>query len=84
MEDIKRINLRLNLNDPMDLAVWNLIKDEKKKGTFIKYVLYNLAINNKENLIEKQVNEHEQEDDKLEENTYLTEEEIDSDAIKGF
>lgn len=42
---IERINLRLNLEDPMDLAIWNLVKDKKnKKGTYIKYLLYNMTI----------------------------------------
>ncbi|HAT4259253.1 hypothetical protein CYK68_14625 [Clostridium perfringens] len=66
MEDIKRINLRLNLNDPIDTIVWNLVKDEKKKGTYIKYLLYNLAINNKENLVKGKANEDEEAVEELE------------------
>ena len=66
MEDIKRINLRLNLNDPIDTIVWNLVKDEKKKGTYIKYLLYNLAINNKENLVKGKANEYEEAVEELE------------------
>lgn len=44
MNEIERINLRLNLEDPIDSVIWDYVKDAKKKGTFVKMVLYNAAL----------------------------------------
>ncbi|EDS79322.1 hypothetical protein ACSXBY_15430 (plasmid) [Clostridium perfringens] len=45
MANIERVNLRLNLDDPRDAAIWDLVKDKKnKKGTYIKFLIYNLII----------------------------------------
>ncbi|EGT5620359.1 hypothetical protein [Clostridium perfringens] len=47
MANIERVNLRLNLDDPRDAAIWDLVKDKKnKKGTYIKFLIYNLIIGN--------------------------------------
>ena len=47
MANIERVNLRLNLYDPRDAAIWDLVKDKKnKKGTYIKFLIYNLIIGN--------------------------------------
>ncbi|MBI6030470.1 hypothetical protein H8K01_13670 [Clostridium perfringens] len=47
MANIERVNLRLNLDDPRDAAIWGLVKDKKnKKGTYIKFLIYNLIIGN--------------------------------------
>ena len=78
MSNIERINLRLNLDDPIDLKIWNLVKDKKKKGTYIKFLLYNLAINNNlENVIAQDSNE----EVKTEESVTLTKEELMDEGI---
>ena len=47
MANIERANLRLNLDDPRDAAIWDLVKDKKnKKGTYIKFLIYNLIVGN--------------------------------------
>lgn len=47
MANIERVNLRLNLDDPRDAVIWDLVKDKKnKKGTYIKFLIYNLIIGN--------------------------------------
>ncbi|XZI52862.1 hypothetical protein ACSXD3_16110 (plasmid) [Clostridium perfringens] len=47
MANIERVNLRLNLDDPRDATIWDLVKDKKnKKGTYIKFLIYNLIIGN--------------------------------------
>lgn len=45
-DKIKRVNLRLNIEDPIDSIIWNYIKNEKKKGTYIKKIIYDMAIGN--------------------------------------
>lgn len=55
-EIIKRVNLRINIDDPIDNVVWNYIKNEKKKGTYIKKLIYDIAIGKKIEL-EEQANE---------------------------
>ncbi|ABG87908.1 hypothetical protein [Clostridium perfringens] len=78
MSNIERINLRLNLDDPIDLKIWNLVKDKKKKGTYIKFLLYNLAINNNlENVIAQDSNK----EVKTEESVTLTKEELMDEGI---
>lgn len=82
MEDkIKRVNLRFNLDDPMDSVIWDFIKDEKKKGTFVKMALYNLAVGAKNELaittdesiiVNSNLNTEE---------TLFTDEELDDDGI---
>lgn len=71
---IKRVNLRLNLDDPMDSVIWDLIKDEKKKGTFVKMALYNLAIGAKNELAITN-------DELTTVDSSFTEEELDDDGI---
>lgn len=47
MANIERVNLRLNLDDPRDIVIWNAIKEKKnKKGTYIKFLVYNCLIGN--------------------------------------
>ena len=47
MANIERVNLRLNLDDPRDAAIWDLVKDKKNnKGTYIKFLIYNLIVGN--------------------------------------
>ena len=47
MANIERVNLRLNLDDPRDAAIWDLVKDKKnKKGTYVNFLIYNLIIGN--------------------------------------
>ena len=47
MANIERVNLRLNLDDPRDAAIWDLVKDKKnKRGTYIKFLIYNLIVGN--------------------------------------
>lgn len=55
MANIERVNLRLNLDDPRDIVIWNAIKDKKnKKGTYIKFLVYNCLIGN-ENSVNKNI-----------------------------
>lgn len=70
-EKIKRVNLRINLEDHIDNVVWNYIKDEKKKGTYIKKLIYDIAIGNK---IESKENNDE----------YIDESELDDTGMEGF
>ena len=47
MANIERVNLRLNLADPREAAIWDLVKEKKnKKGTYIKFLIYNLIVGN--------------------------------------
>lgn len=78
MSNIERINLRLNLDDPIDLKIWNLVKDKKKKGTHIKFLLYNLAINN---TLENNVTQDLNVEVKSEEAITLTKEELMDEGI---
>lgn len=42
-EKLERVNLYFNLEDPIDAAVWEVIKDKKrKKGAYIKTLIYNI------------------------------------------
>lgn len=43
--ETKRVTLYLNLEDDRDLEIWNLIKEQKKKPSFIKNILYSLSKN---------------------------------------
>ncbi|MCX0356083.1 hypothetical protein LI064_16355 [Clostridium perfringens] len=55
MANIERVNLRLNLDDPRDIVIWNAIKDKKnKKGTYIKFLVYNCLIGS-ENSVNKNI-----------------------------
>ena len=74
-ENIKRVNLRINIDDPIDSVVWNYIKSEKKKGTYIKKLIYDIAIGNKIEIEEK-----------TNENYYLgiDESELDDSGMEGF
>lgn len=38
----ERLNIYLNLDDPIDSEIWDLIKDKKKKSTYVKTLLYNI------------------------------------------
>lgn len=78
MSNIERINLRLNLDDPIDSRIWDLVKDKKKKGTHIKFLLYNLAINN---TLENAITQNSNEEVKSEETVTLTKEELDNDGM---
>ena len=71
---IKRVNLRFNLDDPMDSVIWDFIKDEKKKGTFVKMALYNLAVGAKNELAITN-------SDLTDTDILFTEEELDDDGI---
>lgn len=71
---IKRVNLRFNLDDPIDYVIWNFIKDEKKKGTFVKMALYNLAVGAKNELVITN-------SDLTDIDILFTEEELDDDGI---
>ena len=47
MANIERVNLRLNLDDPRDAAIWDLVKDKKnKKGNYKKFLIYNQIVGN--------------------------------------
>lgn len=72
---IERVNLRLNLNNPIDIKIWDLIKNENKKGTYIKMLLYNIAIglDSYDNYMNNKITE-----DKIDIS------EIDESAIEGF
>ena len=74
-EKIKRVNLRMNLDDPIDNVIWNYIKDEKKKGTYIKKLIYDIAIGNK-NEVEEKIIENNQE--------VIDEYELDETGMEGF
>lgn len=74
-KNIERVNLRFNLLNPIDQKIWDFIKDSNKKGTYIKMLLYNMAIglDNKVEDKNKFINE-----DKIDIS------EIDESAIEGF
>lgn len=74
-EKIKRVNLRINLDDPIDNVIWNYIKNEKKKGTYIKKLIYDIAIGNKIE-IEQRTNENY--------NVEIDESELDDSGMEGF
>lgn len=73
-EKIKRVNLRINTDDPIDSIIWNYIKNEKKKGTYIKKIIYDMAIGNVS-------------DNELAKKTYIDEideSELDDSGMEGF
>lgn len=74
-KNIERVNLRFNLLNPIDQKIWDFIKDSNKKGTYIKMLLYNMAIglDNKVEDKDKSTNEY-----KIEVS------EIDESGIEGF
>lgn len=74
-EKIKRVNLRINIDDPIDKVVWEYIKSEKKKGTYIKKLIYDIAIGNK-NEIEEKIIKNNKED--------IEEYELDESGMEGF
>ncbi|WP_195972977.1 hypothetical protein [Clostridium thermobutyricum] len=78
---IKRVNLRFNLDDPMDSVIWDFIKDEKKKGTFVKMALYNLAVGAKNELAITNDELTTVNSDLTDEDILFTEEELDDDGI---
>lgn len=76
-DNIKRVNLRINIDDPIDAVVWEYIKDERKKGTYIKKLIYDIA-NGKsskvEYVIEKNTSNYRD----------IEEDELDSSGMEGF
>lgn len=72
--NIKRVNLRINIEDPIDKIIWNYIKDKKKKGTYIKKIIYDTAVGNKID------------SDELRKDCYsdIQEEELDDSGMEGF
>lgn len=72
--NIKRVNLRINIEDPIDNIIWNYIKDKKKKGTYIKKIIYDTAVGNK-------IDNYE-----LRKDSYIDiqEEELDDSGMEGF
>ena len=73
-EKIKRVNIRINTEDYIDKVVWDYIKNEKKKGTFIKKLIYDMATNKLE--IDKNIIKERSMD--------LDEEDLDSSGMEGF
>lgn len=74
-EKIKRVNLRINVDDPIDNVIWNYIKNEKKKGTYIKKLIYDIAIGNRIE-VEERTNENY--------NMEIDESELDDSGMEGF
>ena len=74
-KNIERVNLRLNLDNPIDSKIWDLIKNNNKKGTFIKMLLYNIAIGADKYEVDLK-------DDKSEMKIDISE--IDESAVEGF
>ena len=72
--NIKRVNLRINIEDPIDKIIWNYIKDKKKKGTYIKKIIYDTAVGN---IVDN---------DELRKDCYsdTQEEELDDSGMEGF
>lgn len=78
MANIERVNLRLNLDDPRDAAIWGLIKDKKnKKGTYIKFLVYNLIVGNEISINKSFVNSYSDKND-------ISEDEFDDDINNEF
>lgn len=78
MANIERVNLRLNLDDPRDAAIWNLIKDKKnKKGTYIKFLVYNFIVGNEISITKNFVNSDIDKND-------ISEDEFDDDINNEF
>ena len=78
MANIERVNLRLNLDDPRDAAIWCLIKDKKnKKGTYIKFLVYNLIVGNEISITKSFVNSYSDKND-------ISEDEFDDDINNEF
>lgn len=74
-KNIERVNLRFNLLNPIDQKIWDFIKDSNKKGTYIKMLLYNMAIG-LDNKVEDK--------DKIRNEDKIDISEIDESAIEGF
>ena len=74
-KNIERVNLRFNLLNPIDQKIWDFIKDSNKKGTYIKMLLYNMAIGLDNKVEDKDKSRNE---DKIDIS------EIDESAIEGF
>lgn len=74
-DKIKRVNLRINIEDPIDLVVWEYIKDEKKKGTYIKKLIYDIATRNSSEVNCIKVNNTDRD---------IEEYELDSSGMEGF
>ena len=76
-DNIKRVNLRINIDDPIDEVVWEYIKDERKKGTYIKKLIYDIA-----------TRKHPRAEDVIKKNTSnyrdIEEDELDSSGMEGF
>lgn len=72
--NVKRVNLRINIEDPIDNIIWNYIKDKKKKGTFIKKIIYDTAVGTKID------------NDELRKDFYsdINEDELDDSGMEGF
>ncbi|BDC03370.1 TPA: hypothetical protein ACF2DS_002818 [Clostridium perfringens] len=78
MANIERVNLRLNLDDPRDAAIWDLIKDKKnKKGTYIKFLVYNFIVGNEISITKNFVNSDIDKND-------ISEDEFDDDINNEF
>ncbi|MDK0928489.1 hypothetical protein ACHM2J_10665 [Clostridium perfringens] len=78
MANIERVNLRLNLDDPRDAAIWDLIKDKKnKKGTYIKFLVYNFIVGNEISITKNFVNSDSDKND-------ISEDEFDDDINNEF
>ena len=76
-DNIKRVNLRINIDDPIDEVVWEYIKDERKKGTYIKKLIYDIATRKPpraENVIKKNTINYRD----------IEEDELDSSGMEGF
>ena len=76
-DNIKRVNLRINIDDPIDEVVWVYIKDERKKGTYIKKLIYDIATRKPprvEDVIKKNTSNYRD----------IEEDELDSSGMEGF
>lgn len=76
-DNIKRVNLRINIDDPIDEVVWEYIKDERKKGTYIKKLIYDIATGKSpkaEDIIKKNISNYRD----------IEEDELDSSGMEGF
>ena len=82
MANIERVNLRLNLDDPRDAVIWDLVKDKKnKKGTYIKFLIYNLIIGNKISITKNSDKNFASSDN---DKNDISEDEFDDDIINEF
>lgn len=75
--ETKRVTLYLNLEDDRDLEIWNFIKEQKKKPSFIKNILYSLSKN-----LDKKVVPADKEDNREVKEIELDESELND--IDGF